>query len=191
MYWKFLPSTGIPEDEPQLSCGRLWSYPQRVPADSVATGRIYKANPLEHGVTGSARMTVSDEDLNLKVTFAIDFCNAFRMSAYFSPCSTLQGLVWSISAWYYSPHLFSSSEPIQGRRNKIMLLFVVVVVFIPLQKKKCLFSIMNKRFQSAILGECRTATAEWLSYHHIWKPFHLFSLGAKHNFKPLFCDNCY
>lgn len=33
VYWKFLPSTGIPEDRTQPSCGSLWSYPRRVIRD--------------------------------------------------------------------------------------------------------------------------------------------------------------
>ena len=40
--------------------------PRRVLAGSVETARIDKANPAERGVAGSARMTVSDRDLNLK-----------------------------------------------------------------------------------------------------------------------------
>lgn len=59
--WKSLPSTGVLEDQPCSAVGGCDQTP-RAPTDPAETGRIYRANPSEHGVSGSARIT----DLNLK-----------------------------------------------------------------------------------------------------------------------------
>lgn len=63
--WKSLPSTGIPEDQPCFAVG-VCDHTPRALTDRVGTSHIYRANPLEHGVSGSARITASDRDLNLK-----------------------------------------------------------------------------------------------------------------------------
>lgn len=79
MYWKFLPSAGIPEDQPQLSCGSRWSYLRRVIADCRRlTGCIYKTNPLEHGVSESAGTTVSDRGLHLNWHLLLTSAMLFR-----------------------------------------------------------------------------------------------------------------
>lgn len=54
--WKSLPSTGIPEDQPCSAVGGC-DQTLRAPRDPAETGRIYRANPSEHGVSGSARIT--------------------------------------------------------------------------------------------------------------------------------------
>lgn len=78
MYWKSLPSTGAPEDQPQLSGVSLRSYPRRSSQTVLRLAVFYKANPLERGVSGSARMTVSARDLNLKWHLLLTSATHFR-----------------------------------------------------------------------------------------------------------------
>lgn len=130
--------------------------PRRLLADSAETTRVYKATPLGCGVSGSARLTVSDRDLNLKWHLLLTSAVFFRCLPTSHLVPTQQGLVWSIFTCYYSPHLSSSSEPIQRRRNRIInVIFCCGGGFHSTIKKTCLFSIMsysNKRFQSEVMG---------------------------------------